>query len=241
LEFLPLKSRLIKPKTTLLPEILASLKKAKVKPQNGDILAITSKVVSVSQNRIVPAKTATEELKIAKKEADHWLGGEPYPFSLKEGILIPRSGVDASNCEKNKLILWPRDLWGSTRELHTELKQALKLTKLGVILTDSTCRPLRWGVSNIALAWVGFNGVRDQRGAKDLYGRRLKVTQQALADSLAAAAGVLTGEAAESIPFVLIRGAPVKWTNKTIKPKAFQPRDCLFAPVYTAKLRNLKI
>ncbi len=241
MELIPLKSRLVKPKIPLLPVILESLKKAKVQPKNGDIIAVTSKVLAVSQNRLVVAKNASEELQIARSEADHWLGGQPYPFAIKEGVLIPRSGVDASNAEKGQLILWPRDLWSSTRTFCSELKHELKLTKLGIILTDSTCRPLRWGVSNIALAWAGFEGVDDVRGDRDLYGRKLKVTQRATADSLAAAAGVLTGEGDESIPFVLIRSAPVKFVSKTKRPRKFQPKDCLFASVYNSKLRNLKI
>jgi F420-0:gamma-glutamyl ligase len=110
-----------------------------------------------------------------------------------------------------------------------------------VIITDSTCRPLRWGVTNIALSWAGFAGIVDERGKKDLYGNPLKVTQRATADALAAAAGVLTGEAAESTPFVLIRHAPVVFTKKTTQPKKFQPHDDLFAPIYTKKLRRLKI
>ncbi len=241
MELIPLKSRLVKPKSPLLPILLASLKKAQIKPQNGDILTIASKVLAVSQDRLVAAKSTSEELRIAKSEADHWLGGSPYPFAVKAGILIPRSGVDSSNAEKGQLILWPQDLWGSTQTLANELKKELKLTKLGVILTDSTCRPLRWGVSNIALAWAGFEGIDDARGQKDLYGRRLKVTQKATADSLAAAAGVLTGEGSERIPFVLIRKAPVKFISKMKRPRQFQPRDCLFASVYNSKLRNLRL
>lgn len=241
MQLIPLKTRLIEPNDDLLTIFTESLKKKRVKPQNGDIWVIASKVLAVSQGRIVSAKNKKEENQIAKQEADHWLGGKPYHFSVKEGILIPRSGVDASNIGRNKLVLWPKDLWGSTRKIWQQAKKQFKLQKFGIVLTDSTCRPLRHGVSNIALAWAGFEGIADARGQKDLFGKKLKVTRRAVADSLAASAGVLTGEGNEKMPFVLVRDAPVKFTDKEKKPRKFQPKDCLFAPVYSEKLRKMKI
>lgn len=237
MELFPLKSRLIKPKDDLI-EIIENCQQ---KPKNGDILVVTSKVVSVSENRVVECHSELAEANIAKKEADIWLGGQPYQFSIKNGVLIPRSGVDASNIGKNQLVLWPRDPWKSARDLRSAICKKFKLKQLGIIITDSTCRPLRHGVSNIAIAWAGFEGISDERGKPDLFGKKLQVTKRAMADSLAAAAGVLTGEAAESIPFVLVRDAPVKFTSKTVKPRKFQPRDCLYASIYNEKFRKMRI
>jgi len=241
MELIPLKSRLCKPRCDLIEEIAFSLKKVGGKPKNGDVLVITSKVASLAEGKIVPTGSPAEELQLAKEEADHWLSGTPYPFAVKDGILIPRSGIDASNAETGTLILWPSKPWELVSKLRKELCKKYKLTRLGVILADSTCRPLRWGVSSIAMSWAGFQGVVDQRQQKDLYGNKLAVTQEATADALAGAAGVLMGSAAERIPFVLIRKAPVKFTSRTQRPQQFQPADDLFAPVYTAKFRNLKI
>lgn len=241
MELVSLKTSLIKPQDDLLSLLNGSLKRADFSLGNGDILVITSKVISVSENRIATCKSDSAANKIAKAEADHWLGGRPYPFAIKQGILIPRSGVDASNIEAGKLVLWPNDPWKSANDLRSAIRKKFKLKHFGLIITDSTCRPLRHGVSNIAIAWTGFEGVSDERGKADLFGKKLKVTKRALADSLAAAAGVLTGEAAESIPFVLIRKAPVKFTSKTVRPKKFQPKDCLYAPIYSEKFRRLKI
>lgn len=241
MELLPLKSRLIKPKDDLFSVLEKTLKRAGKKLHNGDILVIASKVISVSEHRIVECTSVLMEAKIAKQEADIWLGGKPYPFAIKNGVLIPRSGIDSSNSEKNTLILWSKDFWKSAELLRKKIMQQWKLKKFGIVISDSTCRPLRWGVSGIALAWSGFEGVEDYRGKKDLFGKKLKVTRKAVADSLAAAAGMLMGEASEKIPFVLVRDSGATFTAKTKKPKHIQPKEDLFYPIYNEKIQRVKI
>lgn len=238
MELFPLVSRLIKPKDDLFTPLLAALKKHRKKLQNGDILTVTSKVVSLSENRVVSTTSTLSKAKIVQKEADQLFGGKNCTLTLKNGILIPEAGVDASNAGKSRLILWPRDSWRFAAIFREKLIREFKLRQFGVIVTDSTCRPLRWGVSGIALAWAGFEGVADCRGEKDLFGEKLRVTRRALADALAAAAGVISGEAAESIPFVLIRGAEVRFTTKTVRPRRIKPKDCLFAPIYAERFRK---
>jgi F420-0:gamma-glutamyl ligase len=100
--------------------------------------------------------------------------------------------------------------------------------------------PLRRGVSGIALGYAGFYGVNDLRGTTDLYGNKLKVTQQNMADMLAAAAHAEMGEGKESTPFVLINDAPVQFTTKKINPKEpiMSPSECLYAPLYNNKIKD---
>ncbi|MFH1546558.1 MAG: coenzyme F420-0:L-glutamate ligase [Patescibacteria group bacterium] len=239
MELIPLKSRLIQAKDNLLVILLESLKNASEKILDGDILIVTSKVVSVSENRFAELSPTCDANKIAKQESDFWLGGNLFPLAIKNRILIPRSGVDSSNVEMGKLILWPRDSWKSAEKLRSEILKKWGLRNFGIVISDSTCRPLRWGVSGIALAWSGFEGVSDERGKKDLFGRKLKVTRRAIADSLAAAAGILSGEAAERIPFVLIRRSEVRFTQRTQKPRPFPPKEDLFASIYKKSFRDL--
>ena len=241
MELIPLKTPLIKPKDDLLEIFEIALKKARKIPCDDDIWVISSKVVALMQNRVVTLSNQLTEADISKKEADIWLGGKPYPFAVKDGILTPRAGIDASNIEAGKRILWPKNSWKVAEILRKAVMQRWKLKNFGVEIIDSTCHPLRWGVIGIALGWSGFEGVEDFRNRKDLFGNNLKVTRKAVADQLASAASLITGEAAESTPFVLVRNAPVKFTTKTVKPRKFQPKDCLFAPIYNSKFRNLKI
>jgi F420-0:gamma-glutamyl ligase len=241
LELIPLKAPLIKPKDNLLEIFEKTLQKGGKKLLNGDIWVISSKVVALSQNRVVKLDKSLTEARLAQREADIWLGGKPYPFAIKDGILTPKAGIDASNTPSGSRILWPKNPWKAAEDLRKQVMQKWKIKQFGVLIMDSVCHPLRLGVIGIALGWSGFAGVEDFRNHKDLFGNRLKVTQKAVADQLASAASLFTGEAAESTPFVLVRNSPVKFTSKTVKPKKFQPKDCLFAPIYTAKFRKLKI
>lgn len=245
MEIIPLKTRLVKPKNDLIRVLEESLKKSDKKIKNGDVLAIASKIVAINQNRIVFASGSEEIQEIVEKEADIFWGKRQTRngarFTIKDHILIPRAGIDTSNIEEGKVILWPKDSWKFAREFRKKICQKHKIKDFGVVITDSTCRPMRWGTSNIALAWSGFEGIMDERGTPDLFGNPLKITFRAMADSLAASAGVVTGEAGESTPFVLICQAPVKFTTRTRKPKSFNPKNCLFAPVYSRTFRRLEI
>lgn len=241
MELIALKSSVITADSDLFTALTTALKKAKKIPRNGDVVIVTSKVISVVEGRTVSVRNAQELTKIAKNEADVWLGGTPYPFSITRGVLIPRSGIDESNTALGTAILWPRDAWTSAEQLRKKLAAHFTLKNIGVIITDSTCRPLRWGVTNIALAWAGFEGLTDERGKKDLFGRKLTVTRRAVADSLAAAAGALTGEAAESIPFVLARETGVTFTAKTKRLPNIQPHEDLFYPIYSSKFRKIQM
>ena len=96
----------------------------------------------------------------------------------------------------------------SNRFLKLETKnQQLKTSQphIAVIISDSCCRPRRWGVTAYALAVAGMDPLQDQKGVKDLYGRELRITQEAIADQLATAANTLMGNADRACPAVLIR------------------------------------
>jgi len=241
LQVIPLPSRLITSGSDLLTELELSRKKARKTFSEGDLVVIASKAVAYCQRRIEQAESESTEKQVIGGEADHFLAEHPYPLTIKDSLLIPRAGVDNSNVPAGQIILWPKKSWQVATKIRREICEKYGLKNFGVVISDSTCRPLRWGVSGIALAWAGFAGVEDCRRKKDLFGNKLKVTQKAQADNLAATAGIVSGEGDESIPFVLFKNAPIKFTARTRKPKTFQPADCLFAPIYDRKFRNLKI
>lgn len=115
-----------------------------------------------------------------------------------------------------------------------------KLRKLGILLSDSHCQPLRLGTSGIAIGWDGFEGVEDIRGSKDLFGKKMKYTQIAVADCIASAANLLMGESDASIPFVIIRDLKVKWTDKKASAKDYfiSPKECIYRSFYNERLLN---
>ena len=93
-----------------------------------------------------------------------------------------------------------------------------------IVVADSHVIPLRRGVTGIALAFAGFEGVQKEVGSPDLFGRPLEVTQIAVADELAAAASFLMGQADEAAPVVLVRGAGLRVGDQgsevLIRPKS---------------------
>lgn len=262
MELIPLKSPLIKPKDDL-TEILSGLfEKRKIELQEKDILVVSSKVVALSENRIVDLSeiTVTDEARkikdakyvqsLGKKsdafkqlvlnEADEFLDGSMVYLTLKNKILIPHAGIDLSNAPEGIAILWPENSFESAEKIRDYFLQKFSLKELGVLVIDSHCQPLRAGVVGIALGWSGIEGVEDERGKKDLYGKELRVTQKNSADQLASAASLLMGEAGESIPFVLVKNAPVRFSSKKFDQEsyAFDVKEDLFAGIYNNELKT---
>jgi len=228
-----IKSKIITPKYNLLKALASSLKKGDLK--NGDILVITSKVVAVTQGRVAQISNDKEFNALVELEADEVIGGKKVTLTLKDGIFTPWAGIDRSNTKKGTVVLWPKNPSKVAQEIRAWLKKTYKLQKVGVVIVDSFCAPLRKGVIGVALAHSGFVGVNDKRGTKDLYGNSLKFTQEAVADSLATMANFVMGQGKEQTPFAVIRNAPVKFTTKKTNPRELimPPEDCLFKPYYT--------
>jgi coenzyme F420-0:L-glutamate ligase len=199
-----------------------------------DVLVISSKVLSVTQGRVKEVKSEKEYEKLVKDEADEIIGRGVVTLTVKNGIFIPWAGIDRSNVKKGYAVLWPEKPFESAEKIRKALKKAYGIKNLGVIISDSHCIPLRRGIIGIALGYAGFRGVRDLRGKKDIYGNTLKVTQQNHADMLATSAHLVTGEADEKMPFALIRGAEVDFTDVKIDPKEIliKKSEDLFAPLY---------
>jgi coenzyme F420-0:L-glutamate ligase len=228
--------------------------------EEGDVISVASKIVSMSQGRIVrltdvtPSQAALsmkkkkyskdfdtypELAELVIREADQIFEGGLICLTLKNNIFIPSAGIDLSNAPKGYAILWPDNPWNWAKEFREKLKKHYDVHKLGTLIADSHCTPLRMGVSGLALAYSGFEGVQDERGKKDLFGKPLVVTQKAVADDLASVAILLTGESGECTPFVVIRAAPIQFTEREINPMetVINPTDDLFAGIYNEEFK----
>jgi|WetSurMetagenome_2_1015567.scaffolds.fasta_scaffold209157_2 coenzyme F420-0:L-glutamate ligase len=216
----------------LIKYILASLKHCPL--IDGDILVISSKVVAVTQGSVRKVASEKEFNKLVESEADEIIGHGKVTLTMKNGIFIPWAGIDRSNVKKGFAVLWPEKPFEAAEKVLKILKKRYRLKKLGVIISDSHCIPLRKGIIGMALGYAGFQGVRDLRGKKDIYGNILKVTQQNIADMLATAAHLVTGEADEKMPFALVRNAQVDFTASKVDPKEplIKKNEDLFAPLY---------
>lgn len=243
----PLKFPLIKPKDDIL-KILGDTLKRKIVLQNGDVVVVTSKILALSENRLIDLRKvrASKKAKVlAKKysmnpafceviirEADKIIGGVSKAIlTLKDNILVANSGVDQSNVPKEFVILWPKNFYSWADKIRKYIKQKFKVN-VGVVVRDSNCHPLRRGTFGVALAIAGFEGIRDVRKKLDLYGKKFIITQENVADNLASAATLIMGETTEKVPVVVVKNALVRLSNKSsrylTKQLIVPRRECLF-------------
>ncbi len=199
---------------------------------------IASKVLAYSQGFLkhVDSDVAFQEL--VKSEADEVLEEGDMVLTMKNKILIPNAGIDRSNVPEGQAVLWPSEPFESAEKIRRELMGKFDLDKLGIVISDSHCQPLRMGTSGIAIGWAGFEGVHDERGAKDLYGREMKYTKIAVADNLASTANLEMGETDASVPFVLIQNANVTYSDQPASAEDYfiSSEECLYRGLYNEKL-----
>lgn len=239
----PIETTLIRiPTRPLVPpkdDLWDALRPALPRLEEGDVVAITSKVVAIHQGRCVPATAVDNIEDLVESEAEGWIpkASSKYGISLtiKGGTLIANAGIDASNANDH-LVLWPLQPSNAAAEIGRNLKTQCGLSRLGVILTDSHCIPLRRGTVGIAIGFYGFEALKDYRGQPDIFGRRLGVTLSNRPDAMAAAAVGLMGEGAECVPAVIIRGWPDLEFNDAAEHEDFfiEPREDIFAPLLEA-------
>ncbi|MDD5074674.1 MAG: coenzyme F420-0:L-glutamate ligase [Candidatus Peribacteraceae bacterium] len=198
---------------------------------DGDILAVSSKAVATAEGAAIDlAKIAVtpEAEQWAKRcgrsaafrqailDETKRLNGivlsgcktamltELHPQGMEGSLLVPNAGLDQSNIAEGSAIGWPHDPVTSVHALRTQLQKRTG-KRIAVLLTDSCCRPRRWGVTAFALVVSGFDPLSSQIGKKDLFGNTLTMTQEAVADQLATAANAVMGNANQSVPAALIR------------------------------------
>ncbi|WXG43081.1 MAG: coenzyme F420-0:L-glutamate ligase [Promethearchaeati archaeon SRVP18_Atabeyarchaeia-1] len=249
MELHPIHTGMIKTNDNVTDTILEALSRDGFKIEVKDIIAVTSKVVSVSEGRVVELKSITpssrayalskrfnvlpELTELIIREADTIIGGmDGVILTLKDNALIANAGIDKKNAGPGRVVLHPRDSSKTAEKIRKEILQRTG-KKVGVIVTDTRTQPLRIGTIGIALSASGFEPIVDERGKPDLFCRPLRVTRRALADQLATAAEILMGETNECIPAVVIRDAPVTLNDKTPSPSALyvSPDECFYTKI----------
>jgi F420-0:gamma-glutamyl ligase len=203
---------------------------------DGDVLAITSKIVSLSEANIIGKDQVRNKEELVKKEADVYFGKGAYEchLTVKHGIMIPSAGIDESNADGDYYILYPKDPYLSARKLWAKLKKHYRIKKLGIILTDSHTTPLRRGVSGISLAHCGFHGVESLVGSKDIFGREMKYTYLNHADVLAVIAVYQMGETNQRKPMAILRNFKLKFTEKNTRSECLiDVKEDIYLPILT--------
>ncbi|MCW5863872.1 MAG: coenzyme F420-0:L-glutamate ligase [Anaerolineae bacterium] len=208
--------------------LLQALGRAGLALRDGDVIAIAQKIISKAEGRQVRLADVTPSARAEALAAAVGKDARLVELILREstavsrvapGVLIVRhrlgftsanAGIDRSNVqtesgEEEAVLLLPLDPDASAAALREALRAATGAT-VGVVITDSHGRPFRLGTVGVAIGVAGIPALWNRRGEADLYGYRLQHTDVGLADEIAAAAGLLMGQAAEGLPAVLLRG-----------------------------------
>ena len=174
---------------------------------DGDVLVLTSKVVSKAEGRVISAddreQAITDETVRVVATREHATGITRI-VENRLGLVMAAAGVDASNTPEGTVLLLPVDPDASARSLRAGLSAAFG-ARIGVVITDTAGRPWRQGVTDIAIGAAGLVVLDDLRGQVDSFGRPLVMTQAAVADEIASAGELVKGKA-EGRPLAVVRG-----------------------------------
>ncbi len=179
--------------------------------RDGDVLVVTSKIVSKAEGQLVdvpesgPAREAArEEVLTAETARPVARRGQTRIVQTHHGFVMASAGIDASNVDRSKLVLLPKDPDGSARALRSVLRERFGLD-VAVIISDTMGRPWRTGLTDVALGAAGIEPIRDHRGEHDPYGNELQITQVSVVDELSAAAELVKGKT-DQVPVAVVRG-----------------------------------
>lgn len=212
--------------------------------QDSDVVVFTSKIVSKAEGRWVDLTTVEpdeEACRVAAqcgkdaREVAVILSESRRISRLREGVLIvehrlgfvcANAGMDHSNTRPNGewRLLLPLDPDASARALREQIGVRLGV-KVAVVISDSHGRPFRLGTLGVAIGAAGLPALWDLRGRPDLFGTALRVTEVGFADEIAAAAGLVLGQAAEGIPVAIVRGLEYPVDENAAASDLIRPRE----------------
>ena len=202
--------------------ILAAISHSQIEIQNDDILVVTHKIVSKAEGRVIDLasiKPSTKAIRMAKEHdkdpriMELILNESTQILRAKNGIIISETkhgfvcanaGVDQSNVEGNTAVLLPVAPDESASRLQDAVKKKIG-KEIAVVITDTFGRTFRNGQTNVAIGIAGINPIKSYIGTYDMYGRKLRVTEIAVADEIASAAELVMGKA-EGTPVAIVRG-----------------------------------
>ncbi len=202
--------------------ILKAVKQNGLEILNGDILVVAHKIVSKAEGRIVSLAGVKPSPKAIKMAKEHCKDARIMELILKESVQILRAkngivvsetkgglvcanaGVDQSNVEGDAALLLPVDPDKSASRLLDAIKKKTG-KEIAVVIMDTFGRPFREGQVNVAIGVAGMSPIRSYVGSRDMYGRKLRVSEIAVADEIASASELVMGKS-EGTPAAIMRG-----------------------------------
>jgi coenzyme F420-0:L-glutamate ligase / coenzyme F420-1:gamma-L-glutamate ligase len=211
--------------------ILGAIGHSQIEIQDGDILVVTHKIVSKAEGRIVDLASIKPSTKAISMAKEHDKDPRVMELILKEstqilrarngiiisetkhGFVCANAGVDQSNVEGDTAVLLPVAPDESADRIQEAVKKKIG-KEIAVIITDTFGRSFRNGQTNVAIGVAGINPIKSYIGTYDMYGRKLRVTEIAVADEIASAAELVMGKA-EGTPVAIVRGYIFEKVSKT--------------------------
>jgi len=197
-----------------------------------DIVVITSKIISITQGRIVKIDDTIDKNKLIHQECEHYLTHEAMPrygflLTINHNMLIANAGIDESN-GNGYFVLWPEHIEETTNAIWDYLRSKHTIQHLGVVITG------------IGLSWCGFAPLNRYIDTPDIFGRRFNSVNVNVIDGLAASAVFVMGEGEEQTPLAVIKEAQnVCFQDHTPTQKErdsiyISLEDDLYAPLLTS-------
>lgn len=242
LQVIPVRvSRIITPNDDLSNIILKAIKQNRLEILDGDILVLAHKIVSKAEGRIVSLTDVKPSPRAIKMATEH--GKDPRIMELilkestqvlrakngvivsetKHGLVCANAGVDQSNVEGDVALLLPVDPDKSACRLQDAVKKK-KGKEIAVVIMDTFGRPFREGQVNVAIGVAGMNPIKSYIGSRDMYGRRLRVSEIAVADEIASAAELVMGKS-EGVPAAIIRGYRFEKAARSSAKLLLRPKE----------------
>jgi coenzyme F420-0:L-glutamate ligase/coenzyme F420-1:gamma-L-glutamate ligase len=212
---------------------LAALLESRFEFEDGDVLLLASTVVAKAEGRFrmledyrpsARARKIAIELEkdprfvqaVLEESVDVLLENPFLLVTARFGHIGVNAGIDQSNVGEGRILLLPEDPSASAADIRERLHH-----DCAVIITDTCGRPFRCGVAGVAIGWAGIGALRDWRGERDLHGRPLEITLEAIADEMAGMANLLMGEAGGGTPAVVFRGLSLPCSSQSL----FRPKE----------------
>lgn len=224
--------------------LLSACKKSRIGLRTGDIVAITHKIISKAEGRVIELSSITPSsfsVKAGKhiqkdpRQVEAILSESRRLVKMVRGLIISEThhgficanaGVDQSNVDAGRLVLLPKRPDESARRLRETIRRRTD-KDVAVIISDTFGRPWREGQVNVAIGLSGIDPFEDYRGKRDQYGYDLKASVICIADELASAAELCMGKL-HRVPIVIIRGYKYRKAEVSARALARKPARDLF-------------
>lgn len=220
MEFIPIKTRPLQPPKDDIFDIFENYIS---NIRNWDIVCITSKIVAIHQWRCI-SNTDIRKKDLVEKEADTRIDTDMVPekdiyITIKNNIIIPSAWIDESNAN-GYYIMRPNNLSEITKQIHQYFCQKYCIENIWIIITDSCLHPLRQWTIGMGMYSYWIHPLRDERWKKDIFGKKLAMTQINTIDTISAMATYIMWEWNECQPIVIWRDIPhIEYTNTDIYEK----------------------